>query len=384
MFSKVSSESDRKAGRKVKPRLYADRSDGMDMLPVSEPAALPAVFDYSDLAPDLAERQRQRAARIISIHRRTVEAAGEIGRELLAAQDEMERGTFLRWIEGELRLSKSSAYRFMDMARSFGEKLPTVGSLPLTVVHKLAERSTPEPVRAAVLKRIEAGETIQADAIVEEIREAKDEVAKQSKAEKERARRAALTEEAREEEDALKSRGEKGRLARERKIEREREKQRLERLAERQTREREATAAARILFDGLGPETAAAFCKRFWPVADAALGMLLKFAQVERARGVEALEIDKADIVVVGHTAGWGSDYWDDKDEVRQLADEIQRDGLRQPIIVEQMKAEHHGRERYRVVDGSRRFRAVTVLLQQPSILARIAPAAEPLVTPDA
>lgn len=356
----------------------------MDMVPVIEPAGLPAAFDYSDLAPDLADRQRQRAARIIGIHRRTVEAAGEIGRELLAAQEEMERGTFLRWIEGELRLSKSSAYRFMDMARSFGEKLPTVGSLPLTVVHKLAERSTPEPVRAAVLKRIEAGETIQADAIVEEIREAKDEAAKRSKDEKEKARRAALTEEARDEEDALKSRGEKGRLARERKIEREREKQRLERLAERQTREREATAAARILLDGLGAETAAAFCKRFWPVADAALGTLLKFAQVERARGVEAVEIDKADIVIVGHTASWGSDYWDDKAEVRQLADEIQRDGLREPIIVEQIKAEHHGRERYRVVDGSRRFRAVTVLLQQPSILARIAPASEPMVTPDA
>jgi len=352
----------------------------MDMLPVIEPAGLPAAFDYSDLAPDLAERQRQRAARIISIHRRTVEAAGEIGRELLAAQDEMERGTFLRWIEGELRLSKSSAYRFMDMARSFGEKLPTVGSLPLTVVHKLAERSTPEPVRAAVLKRIEAGETIQADAIVEEIREAKDEAARQAKAHKEAARRAALTPEAREEEDALNAKGAKGREARERRAEREHERMVKERCEREDFERREAATASRVLLDALGPDVSASFCARFEVNYGATLRALMKIAQAERARSVEADEIDVSEISLTGFYGDCGSAYWPDAAEVQALAKEIKRDGLQEPIVVmDQSEVGRQGRNRYLVVDGGRRFRAVKNILGWEHITARIAPPVEPL-----
>lgn len=356
----------------------------MEMVLAAEVAPAPTGFDYSALAPDIAGRQRVRAERITGIYRKTVEAAGEIGRELMAAQAEMEHGTFLRWVEGELRLSKSSAYRFMDVARSFGERLPTVGSLPLTVVHKLAAPSTPEPVRAAVLKRIEAGETIRPEAIVEEIREAKDEAARRVKAEKEEARRAGLTPEERDEEDALNARGEKGRMARVRRADREREKQRQSRVAEREIEEREANAAARFLLNGLGAEAASAFCARFGPNYGAALQVLAKLALVERTHGVEAVEINKSEIVLVGHTVNWGSEFWDDKEEVQRLAEEIERDGLNDPIVVvEQTDADHRGRGRYRIVDGGRRFRAVTVLLQRPSILARVASPADPLLLPD-
>ena len=99
-----------------------------------------AGFNYADLPADLADRQRERAARIIALRNRTIEGMGEIGRELLEAQAELEHGTFLDWLRDAAGLSKSTAYRFMDMARAFGPKLPTLGSLPLAVVHQLAAK----------------------------------------------------------------------------------------------------------------------------------------------------------------------------------------------------------------------------------------------------
>lgn len=356
-------------------------SSSMDMLPLAEPASAPVAFDYTAMDADAAREAR---AAVERYRGRSKAYVMDTGRDLLAIKARLEHGLFLLWIKAELGLEPRTAQNFMQAAERFEGKSEIVSHLPPTVLYKLAAPSTPEPVRAAVLKRIEAGETVQANAIVEEIREAKDEAARRAKAEKEEARRAALTPEQREEEDALNAKGEKGRVARERRADRERERQRQQQLEERRAEEREAVAAARFLLDNLGVGPAAAFCARFGPNYGQALQMLAKLALVEQSHDVDAIEIDKAEIVLVGYTANWGSEYWDDREEVQHLAEEIRRDGLSEPIVVvEQTDADRRGRGRYRIVDGSRRFRAVTVLLQRPSILARVAPPADPLALSD-
>lgn len=223
-------------------------------------------FDYTALPSDVADRQRERAKRIMMLQHRTIEAMGEIGHELLEAQAELEHGAFLDWIRDATGLSKSTAYRFMDMVRAFGPKLPTVGSLPLTVVHKLAEKSTPEPIRDAVLRRIEAGETVKAEVVLGELREAKEAAraaaaAQQqaAAAELEAARRAALTEEERDEEDALKARGAKRGAARERKRQRKQEEQE-ERFKQ---RDLEVLVSANVLIDIIGEDRAPELFERF-------------------------------------------------------------------------------------------------------------------------
>ena len=60
------------------------------------------------------------------------ETAGiiEAGKLLLEAQDQLDHGELLPWLAREFRLSKSSAYRYMDAAK-FALKFPTVGNLRL-------------------------------------------------------------------------------------------------------------------------------------------------------------------------------------------------------------------------------------------------------------
>lgn len=130
-------------------------------------------FDYRGFPAQIAERLRRYADEIATLKRRTVEMAGEIGRVLKDAQTEMEHGTFLQWVEGPAGLSRSAAYRLMDLVDAFGDELPVLGNLPVTTVQLLAAKSVPIELRASILHRAKAGEMLRSKAILKEIEEAK-------------------------------------------------------------------------------------------------------------------------------------------------------------------------------------------------------------------
>ncbi|MCJ2064358.1 DUF3102 domain-containing protein [Methylobacterium sp. J-088] len=341
----------------------------MDLLPLDPPPAAPS-FDYTALPADLANRQQERAARISGILRRTVEAAGEIGQELLAAQEELEHGQFLLWVERGVGLSKSSAYRFMDIARAFGSKLPTLGTLPLTVVQKLSEKSTPAPVRAAVLRRIEAGEVVQPDKILDEVREAKDEARKQIAAEKEKARRAALTPEQRDNEDAFRARGQK----REEALARKQERDRLKNLEERDANEAEARLGAAYLLNQLGADGVTTFFARFDSAARYRIFALVQQqAHAERARGIEPVDVPLHQFAM-SNGFEWLSP--EDQDRARDLAQQIEADRSVEPVTVVDVG---NGRApRYEIVEGLDRYNALRGVLDRKTIPARIAPPVDP------
>ena len=347
----------------------------MDTQPIdlfaTDSQSLPAAaFDYAALPPDLASRQQERAARIAGILRRTVEAAGEIGHELIAAQEELEHGQFLEWIERAVGLSKSSAYRFMDMARAFGPKLPTLGSLPMAVVQKLSEKSTPEPVRAAVLRRIEAGETVQPAKILDEVREARGRARKEAAAEKEKVRRAGLTQEQRDDEDAFLARGRK----REEALARKQERDRLQNLEERHANEAEARLGAAYLLNQLGADGVATFFARFDSSARYRIfGLVQQQAHAERARGIEPVDVPLHQFAM-SNGFEWLSP--EEQDRARDLAQQIEADGSVGPIAVVDVG---NGRApRYEIVEGLDRYNALRGVLDRKTIPARIAPPVDP------
>ena len=140
-------------------------------------------FYYGSLPGPLAKRTKARAERIQSYGRQTIETYGKIGQELLEAQGELEHGLFLAWVGG-LGLSKSAAYRAMDVAKNLASELPNLGSLPVTIVQEIGSSATPELVRKAILAKIQAGEPIKPAAIKSEIQTARHEA--REKAEKDR------------------------------------------------------------------------------------------------------------------------------------------------------------------------------------------------------
>lgn len=337
----------------------------MDLLPLDNPPPAATGFDYSQL-DDAAANQ---AKAVVDRYRERQKAyVIDTGRDLLAVKERLEHGLFLEWVQAEMHMTPRSAQRAMAAAEVLGAKSDTVSYLPPTVLYELSAPSTPEPVRAAVLRRIEAGETLPADKILHEVREGRDEARKQVAAEKEAARRAKLTPEERAKEDAGNKRQRRSREAEQREMEEHRAQRRQKEAADKV----KAIEAAQVLLGALGVDAAAEFWVRYGDVAGLVLHQMSVAAHVERASRVEPITVPKDDFVRIPGF-GYGSHWWPDEAEVQQLAEEIRRDGLREPIVVVRNR-DPDERGRYRIVDGSRRFRAVTVMLNRPEIAVRIAP----------
>lgn len=103
--------------------------------------------------------------------RRASEAIIEAGRHLLAVQEMMPHGAWLDWLSVEFKMSKSTAYNMIGIAKRFDGKLPTVGNLAPSVLYLLAGDSVPEAAREEVIQRAAAGETVTkaaAKAVIEE------------------------------------------------------------------------------------------------------------------------------------------------------------------------------------------------------------------------
>lgn len=105
-----------------------------------------------DLA-ESAKRVRGLLKAITQRSRRNLEDAISIGQELQQAKEKLAHGQFGTWLQAECALSRTSATRYMQLARVFADKLSTMDNLPsLSVAFLVAQVSTPEAVRLAVLR----------------------------------------------------------------------------------------------------------------------------------------------------------------------------------------------------------------------------------------
>lgn len=129
-------------------------------------------WDYTQ-AGDNAEAVIEHTVELKRSERRASEAIIETGRHLLAVQELMPHGTWLDWLAVEFKMSKSTAYNMIGIAKRFDGKLPTVGNLTPSVLYLLAGDSVPEEAREEVIQRAAAGETVTkavAKAVIEEYR----------------------------------------------------------------------------------------------------------------------------------------------------------------------------------------------------------------------
>lgn len=117
-------------------------------------------FNYDLVAAPIAIQAREAAERIKLRLRRSAEDIIEIGRDLVAVQGSIGHGNFLPWIEAEFGMSKTTAYKFMDVAKVYGGKLPPSGNFDLSALYELAAPKTPLEVREEIERMIEAGEVV--------------------------------------------------------------------------------------------------------------------------------------------------------------------------------------------------------------------------------
>lgn len=123
-------------------------------------AVIDVGFDYAVIDADGRDDVRDAAVRIKVRMSRTVEDIIEIGRDLAAVKKALGHGHFLRWIEAEFGMSDTTSQNFINVAKRFGDKFPTVGNLPSAVLYALAAPSTDDAVVEEVIERASNGEDV--------------------------------------------------------------------------------------------------------------------------------------------------------------------------------------------------------------------------------
>jgi hypothetical protein len=116
-------------------------------------------FDYGDVLPELATRLRAQAERIRGRIRKSTEEIIDIGRDLLAVKDELERGAFICWVETEVGINRRTAQAYISAAKLY-EKSATVALFPPATVYRLASKSAPAEVVETVIAKADAGEIV--------------------------------------------------------------------------------------------------------------------------------------------------------------------------------------------------------------------------------
>ena len=131
-------------------------------------------FDYSRLPAELAEEARAIAARVREKTKSMTVTVLELGRDLTYVKARLGHGAFGAWLEAEFRGGARTAQNYMRAYDAFGDKCEIVSHLPPTAVYALSAPSVPERTRARVVKRLSAGEPVDAAEVRALVREARE------------------------------------------------------------------------------------------------------------------------------------------------------------------------------------------------------------------
>lgn len=128
------------------------------------------MFDYGQLSFDVAETVRQSADRIHGRNKNIAQELFAIGRELINVKDTLPHGAFGPWLEAEFCWNERTAQRFMRAAEVLGDKSDTVSILGATAIYGLSAPSTSRAVREEIVARLESGEHLTSQAVLERVR----------------------------------------------------------------------------------------------------------------------------------------------------------------------------------------------------------------------
>jgi hypothetical protein len=137
---------------------------------VAAPSNVGAHFDYKTVSPSVAKFLRGQADRI---HRTASRSIIQIGKDLVGAKHYLSHGLFLRWVEDEVGLSARTAQAYMQATQWVASKGATVAYLPPSILYLLSSPSTPEELIDDVLRRVETGERLSAQAVRQQVKELK-------------------------------------------------------------------------------------------------------------------------------------------------------------------------------------------------------------------
>lgn len=120
-----------------------------------------SVFDYEALTLEQRNLIMQRTGEIQERLQRSAQDIWEIGQRLADVRDELKHGQFEAWLKAEFNWSRRTAYNFINVYETFGERANLAQlDIASSALYLLAAPSTPQNLREEYLLKAKEGEKI--------------------------------------------------------------------------------------------------------------------------------------------------------------------------------------------------------------------------------
>ncbi|MEM8777532.1 MAG: DUF3102 domain-containing protein [Cyanobacteria bacterium P01_G01_bin.49] len=120
-----------------------------------------ASFDYEALEGEQGQTIQQLTGEIRDCLRRSAQDIWEIGLKLADVRTRLKYGQFDTWLQIEFGWSRRTAYNFISVYETFGERANLAQvDIATSALYLLAAPSTPQKVRDEFLQKAQAGQTI--------------------------------------------------------------------------------------------------------------------------------------------------------------------------------------------------------------------------------
>lgn len=138
-------------------------------------------FDYSILPLNQRSLIEQRTSQIREQLRRTAQDIWEIGQNLAEVRAELKHGQFETWLKAEFGWSRRTAYNFINVYETFGNRANLAQiDIATSALYLLAAPSTPDNLREQYIEEAKAGKRITHKELVKNIKHEQEKVTKTS------------------------------------------------------------------------------------------------------------------------------------------------------------------------------------------------------------
>jgi DNA modification methylase len=129
-------------------------------------------FDYEILNPEQRILVEQRTLEIREQLRRTAQDIWEIGQRLAEVRTELKHGQFDTWLKAEFGWSRRTAYNFINVYETFGNRANLAQiDIATSALYLLAAPSTPQKVREQYIEEARTGKRITHKELVQNIKQ---------------------------------------------------------------------------------------------------------------------------------------------------------------------------------------------------------------------
>lgn len=138
-------------------------------------------FDYGILTPEQRSLVEQRTSEIREQLRRTAQDIWEIGQSLAEVRTQLKHGQFDAWLKAEFGWSRRTAYNFINVYETFGNRANLAQiDIATSALYLLAAPSTPQNLREQYIEEAKTGKRITHKELVQTIKHQQEKVAEKT------------------------------------------------------------------------------------------------------------------------------------------------------------------------------------------------------------